>query len=152
MESQVETILKNLIRKTPHIKAAAVINVEGISLASALEQGTNEESFGAMAAALLGLGENVLEEIKGGILREIYIKGEDKMVVIAGAGQEGVLAVSVMSEAPLGLILVEVRKAATEISKVISTHVDVSEIFGTDLSLLEGFSFTDLIGEEGTEK
>ncbi len=151
MDSKLELILKNLTKRTPHIKAAAVINVEGISLASALEPGTNEESFAAMSAALLGLGENVLEEIRGGTLREVYVKGEDKMVVIAGAGKEGVLAVSVSSEAPLGLILVEVRKAAKEVAKHLEEQVDVSEIFGTDLSLLEGFSFSDLIGEEGSE-
>ncbi len=151
MDSKLELILKNLTKRTPHIKAAAVINVEGISLASALEPGTNEESFAAMSAALLGLGENVLEEIRGGTLKEVYVKGEDKMVVIAGAGKEGVLAVSVSSEAPLGLILVEVRKAAKEVAKHMEEQVDVSEIFGTDLSLLEGFSFSDLIGEEGSE-
>ena len=151
MDSKLELILKNLTKRTPHIKAAAVVNVEGISLASALEPGTNEESFAAMSAALLGLGENVLEEIRGGTLKEVYVKGEDKMVVIAGAGKEGVLAVSVSSEAPLGLILVEVRKAAKEVAKHLEEQVDVSEIFGTDLSLLEGFSFSDLIGEEGSE-
>lgn len=152
MANEIEAILKNLLRRTPHIKAASVINIEGIALASALEPGTNEESFAAMSAAILGLGENVLEEIRGGALREIYIKGEDKMVVIAGAGKEGVLAVSVMSEAPLGLILVEVRRAASEIAKHLVPQVDVSDLLGSDLSLLEGFSFTDLIGEEGKEQ
>ena len=148
MNSQIETILKTLTRRNPHINAAAVINVEGISLASSLEPGTNEESFAAMSAAILGLGESVLEEIGGGAQKEIYLKGKDKMVVIAGAGKEGVLAVTVMSEAPLGLVLVEVRKAAADIAKLLSAQMDVSDLLGSDLSLLEGFSFTDLIGDE----
>lgn len=148
MNNQVEQILKALVKKNPQIKSAAVVNSEGILIASHLFPGTNESSFGAMSAALLGLGEHTLQEIKGGKLREIYIRGEDMMLVVVGISNLGVITITVDSEAPLGVILVEVRKSAEVLSTILSKQQDITEILGSDLSLLEGFSFKDILGEE----
>jgi len=148
MNNQVEQILKAMVKKNPQIKSAAVVNSEGILIASHLFPGTNESSFGAMAAALLGLGEHVLQEIKGGKLREVYVRGDDMMLVIVGISNVGVISITVDAEAPLGVILVEVRKTAELLEGVISKQQDITEILGSDLSLLEGFSFKDILGEE----
>jgi hypothetical protein len=46
------------------------------------------------------------------------------------------------------VILVEVRKTAELLEGIISKQQDITEILGSDLSLLEGFSFKDILGEE----
>ncbi|NPB04628.1 MAG: hypothetical protein GXO39_09525 [Thermotogae bacterium] len=148
MNQQVESLLKQLAKRNPQIKAVAVVNYEGILIAALSLRGANESSFGAMAAALLGLGEQALKEIQGGNLREIYVRGEDMMLIIVGIGDVGVIAITVDADAPLGVVLMEVRRSAKALSKILSQKQDLADILGSDLSLLEGFSFKDIIGEE----
>ncbi len=148
MNQQVEAILKQLVKRNPQIKSVAVVNYEGILIASLLFPGTNESSFGAMSAALLGLGEHALKEIQGGDLREIYVRGDSMMLIIVGIGDVGVIAITVDSDAPLGVVLMEVRRTANQLARILSQKQDLSEILGSDLSILEGFSFKDIIGEE----
>ncbi|NPA80055.1 MAG: hypothetical protein GXO29_03265 [Thermotogae bacterium] len=148
MNRQVENLLKQLVKRNPQIKAVAVVNFEGILISSLSLQGANESSFGAMSAALLGLGEHALREIQGGELREIYVRGEEMMLVIVGIGDVGVIAITVDADAPLGVILMEVRRTANALNKVLSQKQDLSDILGSDLSILEEFSFKDIIGEE----
>ncbi len=148
MSQQVETLLKKLIKRNPQIKSVAVVNYEGILIASVLFPGTNESSFGAMSAALLGLGEHALQEIEGGRLREIYVRGDNMMLIVVGVSDVGVIAVTVDSDAPLGVVLMEIRRTANMLSSLLSQKQDVSDILGSDLSILEDFSFKDILEEE----
>ncbi len=151
---KVELILQDLIKKVPQIRAAAVANMEGIVMASELGGEINEENFGAISAALVGLGDTVLSELKGGSLSEVYVKGKDKMLLLYRISKEYLLALSITTDASLGLLLVEVRKAAGAIQKHMEEiekagqESDVQELFGGDTTFLEGLSFTDLLDEE----
>ena len=151
---KVELILQDLIKKVPQIRAAAVANMEGIVMASELGSEINEENFGAISAALVGLGDTVLSELKGGALSEIYVKGKDRMLLLYRISKDYLLALSITTDASLGLLLVEVRKAAKAVRKYMeeiekaSQETDVQELFGSDTTFLEGLSFTDLLDEE----
>ncbi len=153
---KIEAILQDLIKKVPQIRAAAVANMEGIVMASELGGEINEENFGAISAALVGLGDTVLSELKGGSLSEVYVKGKERMLLLYRISKDYLLALSITTDASLGLLLVEVRKAAKLIKKNIeeleqataSSDSDVQELFGGDTSFLEGLSFTDLLDEE----
>ncbi|MEO0208958.1 MAG: roadblock/LC7 domain-containing protein, partial [candidate division WOR-3 bacterium] len=92
--------MNQLIKKVPHIRAAAVVNTEGIVMSSVLEGDISEENFGAMSAALLGLGDSVLSEVKGGKLSEIYVKGIDKMILLSKISKDHLLSLSISSDAP----------------------------------------------------
>lgn len=150
---KIEELLNQLIRKVPQIRAAAVVNTEGIVIASVLEGNISEENFGAMSAALLGLGDSVLSEVKGGKLSEIYVKGNEKMILLSKISKDQLLSLSISSDAPLGLLLVEVRKTAKMIGAILSemertqTVADISELLGGDTSIIEGLSFKDLLEE-----
>lgn len=150
---KIEELLNQLIKKVPQIRAAAVVNSEGIVIASVLEGNISEENFGAMSAALLGLGDSVLSEVKGGKLSEIYVKGNDKMILLSKISKDQLLSLSISSDAPLGLLLVEVRKTAKMIGTILSemektqTVADISELLGGDTSIIEGLSFKDLLEE-----
>jgi hypothetical protein len=153
MMEKIEELLNQLIRKVPQIRAAAVVNTEGIVISSVLEGDVSEENFGAMSAALLGLGDSVLSEVKGGKLSEIYVKGTDKMILLSKISKDHLLSLSITSDAPLGLLLVEVRKTAKLISSVLAEieksqpTVDIGDLLGGDTSIIEGLSFKDLLEE-----
>jgi hypothetical protein len=49
--------LRELQASSPDTEASAVVSVDGLSIASALPQGVEEDRVSAMSAAMLGLGE-----------------------------------------------------------------------------------------------
>jgi predicted regulator of Ras-like GTPase activity (Roadblock/LC7/MglB family) len=51
--------LRDLQASSPDIEASAVVSVDGLSIASALPQGVEEDRVSAMSAAMLSLGERI---------------------------------------------------------------------------------------------
>ncbi|MBI5207425.1 MAG: roadblock/LC7 domain-containing protein [Candidatus Firestonebacteria bacterium] len=121
-KEDLETILKRLEVNVPEIEAAAVVSMDGLTLASILPSDIDEDRVAAMAAAMQSLGEKVSEELKKGSLEQLFIRGEKGFTFIIQAGAEGVLTVLARKEAKLGLIFLEIKRAAEEIAKVLSPH------------------------------
>ena len=55
--------LRELQASSPDIEASAVVSVDGLSIASALPQGVEEDRVSAMSAAMLSLGERIASEL-----------------------------------------------------------------------------------------
>ena len=83
--------LRDLQASSPDIEASAVVSVDGLSIASALPQGIEEDRVSAMSAAMLSLGERIATELGRGTLDQVYIKGETGYVVLMSVGEEAVL-------------------------------------------------------------
>ncbi len=49
--------LRELQASSPDIEASAIVSVDGLTIASALPQGVEEDRVSAMSAAMLSLGE-----------------------------------------------------------------------------------------------
>ena len=88
-------------------------------IASALPQGMDEDRIGAMSAALLSLGERTARELARGKLERVLIQGERGYVIMSAAGPEAVLTVLAKSNAKLGLIFLDIKRAAETLSKLI---------------------------------
>ena len=54
---QLHTVLGDLATNVPDIKASAVVRTDGLTIASQLPVGIQEDRVGAVSAALLSLGE-----------------------------------------------------------------------------------------------
>jgi predicted regulator of Ras-like GTPase activity (Roadblock/LC7/MglB family) len=93
--------------------------VDGLSIASALPQGVEEDRVSAMSAAMLSLGERIATELGRGSLEQVYVKGEIGYVVLMSVGEEAVLTALAREQAKLGLILLDMRRAAEDLSKLI---------------------------------
>ena len=113
---QMNKILRTLTTNTPDIEAGAVVSTDGLSIASALPQGTDDDAFAAMSAALLGLGERIAMELKRGELETVMIRGGTGYVFLARCGAEAVLTVMATRNAKLGLIFLDVSRAAKELA------------------------------------
>ncbi len=103
----------------PDIEASAVVSVDGLIMASALQQGVEEDRVSAMSAAMLSLGERIAGELGRGTLEQVYIKGGAGAIVLTSIGAEAVLTALARHEAKLGLIFLEMRRAAEDISKLV---------------------------------
>lgn len=111
--------LRNLQASSPDIEASAIVSVDGLTIASALPQGIEEDRVSAMSAAMLSLGERIASELGRGVLEQVYIKGENGYVMLMAVGEEAVLTVMARQQARLGLILLDMRRAVEVLEKLI---------------------------------
>ena len=111
--------LRELQASSPDIEASAIVSVDGLSIASALPQGVEEDRVSAMSAAMLSLGERIASELGRGSLEQVYIKGPKGYVMLMSVGEEAVLTALAREQAKLGLILLDMRRAAEDLAKLI---------------------------------
>ncbi len=111
--------LRALQASSPDIEASAIVSVDGLSIASALPQGVEEDRISAMSAAMLSLGERISSELGRGSLEQVYIKGEKGFVVLMSIGQEAVLTALAREQAKLGLIFLDIRRTTEDLEKLI---------------------------------
>ncbi len=111
--------LKELQATTPDIEASAVVSVDGLVIASALPPDVEEDRVSAMSAAMLSLGERIAGELGRGSLDQVYIKGNNGYVVLMAVGEEAVLTVLARKEAKLGLLFLDMKRAAEDLAKLI---------------------------------
>jgi hypothetical protein len=111
--------LRDLQVSSPDIEAAAIVSVDGLSIASSLPQGVEEDRVSAMSAAMLSLGERIASELGRGMLDEVYVKGEKGYVILRAVGEEAVLTVLARQQAKLGLLFLDMRRAAEEFAAIL---------------------------------
>jgi len=111
--------LRDLQASSPDIEASAVVSVDGLTIASALPQGVEEDRVAAMSAAMLSLGERIATELGRGSLEQVYIKGSNGYVMLMSVGEEAVLTALARENAKLGLILLDMRRVVEALSKLI---------------------------------
>ena len=111
--------LRDMQIASSDIIASAVVSVDGLTMASALRADVEEDRVAAMSAAMLSLGERIAGELGRGGLDEVYIRGEDGFVLLTAVGEEAVLTALARIEAKLGMIFLEMRRAAEDLEKLV---------------------------------
>ena len=114
-----DSILSELNGTSADIEASGVVSTDGLMMASKLPAGMDEDRVGAMSAAMLSLGDRTAQELVRGTLEQVLIKGENGYVLMTSAGDEAVVTVIAKSNAKLGLIFLDVKRAAANIAKLI---------------------------------
>ena len=112
--------LRDLQAVAPDIIASAVVTADGLSLASSLPGDVEEERIAAMSAAMLSLGERIASELQRGTLEEVYIRGEQGMVLLTSVGRDAVLTALSRNDARLGLLFLEMRRAAADLQAYVN--------------------------------
>jgi uncharacterized protein len=111
--------LQHMQAAAPDIEASAIVSVDGLIMASALQQGVEEDRVSAMSAAMLSLGERISSELGRGGLEQVYIKGNAGSIILTSVGDEAVLTAMARQEAKLGLIFLEMRRASEDLVKLV---------------------------------
>ncbi len=120
LDESLEDIMEKAISSTNGLEATAIVSMDGMIIGSVLPEDVEEERIAAMTAAILGLGERTAEEMKRGVLEEIYIKGKDGYVLIISAGESVVLTGIVGTEAKLGLLFISMKNTAKKIAQLLN--------------------------------
>jgi predicted regulator of Ras-like GTPase activity (Roadblock/LC7/MglB family) len=111
--------LRDMQVSSPDIEASAVVSVDGLPIATALPREVEEDRVSAMSAAMLSLGERIATELGRGELSEVQIKGEKGYVILQSLGTEAVLTVLARESAKLGLVLLDMRRAAEDLARLV---------------------------------
>jgi len=117
--SRLDRILRELLHQTPGVEAAAVVSFDGLPMASALPTGMDEDRVAAMSAALLSLAERAAQGLGRGDLSQVYIEGENGTVFLVSAQDEAVLIAVTAADAKVGMMLYEVKLAASRVGEVL---------------------------------
>jgi uncharacterized protein len=111
--------LRDMQAASPDIEASAVVSVDGLIIASALPVEVEEDRVSAMSAAMLSLGERIASELGRGSLEQVYIRGNSGFVILTAVGEEAVLTALAREHAKLGLIFLEMRRAAEDLARLV---------------------------------
>lgn len=111
--------LKDLQVSTPDVEASALVSVDGLIIASALPPDVEEDRVSAMSAAMLSLGERIAGELGRGLLDQVYVRGASGYVILSAVGEEAVLTVLARKDAKLGLVFLDMRRAAEDLGRLI---------------------------------
>ena len=116
---QMNERLRELQNSSPAVEAAAVVSVDGLSMASSMPGGVEEDRVAAMSAAMLSLGERIATELSRGKLDQVYIKGEKGYIILMAVGEEAVLTVMAHQDAKLGLVFLDMSRAVDDLAKLV---------------------------------
>lgn len=121
-KQQIIDRLKQLHAALADIEASAVVSVDGLAIAAVLPQGVEEDRVAAMSAAMLSLGERIASELGRSTLEQVYVKGVKGYIILMSIGDNAVLTSIANEQAKLGLIFLEMRRAAEDLKKIISAQ------------------------------
>jgi predicted regulator of Ras-like GTPase activity (Roadblock/LC7/MglB family) len=105
------SIIQNFVSSTNDVQGAAVVTPDGLSLASSLPPGMDEERVSAMSAAMLSLGERIGGELNRGGIERIYVEGDDGYGVLTSCGEDAVFLVLASKAVKQGVLMLEIKRA-----------------------------------------
>ena len=111
--------LRDLQASSTDVEASAIVSVDGLTMASALPPEIEEDRVSAMSAAMLSLGERIATELGRGKLDQVYIKGQTGYVILMSIAADAVLTVLARDQAKLGLLFLDMRRAAEDLEKLL---------------------------------
>ena len=117
---ELNNALSDLQSSSADIEACAVVSEDGLIIASSLPQGFEESRIAAMSAVMLSMGTRTATELQRGNLQQIFVKGENGYIIIMNADPHSVLLAMTRKEAKLGLIFLDLSRAAEKVKNILS--------------------------------
>jgi predicted regulator of Ras-like GTPase activity (Roadblock/LC7/MglB family) len=120
MRTDISTsILTALNGTSTDIEASAIISINGLTIATMPQANMDEDRAWALNSAMLLLGDRTAQELGRSTVEQVLIKGDRGYVLMTHAGNEAVLTVLAKPNARLGLIFLDVNKAAQSIAEML---------------------------------
>jgi predicted regulator of Ras-like GTPase activity (Roadblock/LC7/MglB family) len=120
IKEQMIARLRQMQAASPDMEASAVVSVDGLIIASALPSDVEEDRVSAMSAAMLSLGDRIASELGRGTLEQVFIRGRNGFVILTAVGNDAVLTALARENAKLGLIFLEMRRAAEDLMRIVT--------------------------------
>ena len=113
LKPDLEKILKDLLEDLKEdVVGCAFIRLNGSMIAAKLPSGEDEQKIATLSATINDAANKLCGSLKRGELLRTLIEGSDGKIVFMPIGRSVVLAAVTSGEPNLGLILIEMEKAA----------------------------------------
>lgn len=112
-------MLNDIRRIDPDIEGTAVATNEGLVIASSLNENLDEERLSAVCAAVNEAIRRTAEELDKGLPTEVLIHAPQGYIFIMKAGSASLLVAVTRRTANVGLILLDMRKIAREVTPIL---------------------------------
>lgn len=113
------SILQDFVSSTNDVQGAAVVTPDGLPLAASLPGAMDEERVSAMSAAMLSLGERIGGELARGAIERIFVEGDKGYGILTSCGEDAVFLVLANQSAKQGLLMLEIKRALTELRTIL---------------------------------
>ncbi len=112
-------ILRKLQTASTDVLGAAVISIDGFVIASVVPTDVDEGLVAGMAAAALGVGNRITQELMDAGMEQAFFRSGKGFVVLNAVGEDAVLIVLTTKEAKLGLLFIDIRRQVAELQKLL---------------------------------
>jgi predicted regulator of Ras-like GTPase activity (Roadblock/LC7/MglB family) len=114
----VQSIL-NKITKIAGVRGAVLVGEDGLEIASDLSGGEDPNAMGAAVSAMQTAMGTALAKLGKGAFRRSILSGQNGTAVIFSVGGRASAIITLRPEANIGLVLVELKESARELSEKI---------------------------------
>jgi uncharacterized protein len=118
--SKLQQTLQEARTMVPGVMGIAVVSLEGLTIASALQPSLDEDRLVAITASMLDVGQRTSRELELGQLDQVYIRSATGYVVLIPAGIDAVLTAILEKDAKLGLVFLNLRRFAEQIERALA--------------------------------
>jgi uncharacterized protein len=118
--SMLQDELQNFVSGSPEVQGAILASPDGLTLASVLPFGMDEERTAAMSASMLSLGERIGRELARGAVDRIVVEGEKGYSVLVGCSAEAVLLILATAAVKQGILFLEIKRAVAKITPMLA--------------------------------
>ncbi len=115
---RIDEILRELKESVSGIEGVVVARADGLVVASLIEN-ADERHVAAMVATLVGTSQTVITTVKKGEFQEVIVNSSLGVIVAININDNLILSCIAKRDINLGLLLLEMRRVAKEIDKVI---------------------------------
>ena len=112
---QFSALLANLHEDSLEIEASALASDDGIMLASHLRVGINEDRMAAMSAAMLSVGDRMVNDLLQGSSDRVMIQSKVGYVIVSAVTEELILTVVARPDAKLGMVFHDIGNFAKKL-------------------------------------
>jgi len=120
---QLKNVLSKVRENLPDLEGVLVAGRDGLLMAAEMTEGVDSEQLAAMAATLLATSENALARTGRGKLRKVMASGENGDLIVVGAG-EAVIAALTGRNPVRGLFFLVLETAATQVESIVKSWTE----------------------------
>jgi predicted regulator of Ras-like GTPase activity (Roadblock/LC7/MglB family) len=114
-----QKILTKWQENSEEIQGAAVVTLEGLTLASHVAQGgVTGEQLAALTASIYRVGIKGVKALRRGSLRELYLKGDQGTMHLYCIDSIAILSVMARPDANMGMVHIESREQCKRVAQV----------------------------------
>lgn len=116
---QLNDAVQSFVTGTLHVQGAALVTAEGLPLVSTLPPGLEESRAAAMAAAVVGIGDRIGEELQRGTTQHILLEGAHGYSILTLCTPETLFLVLASSEVKQGVLMLEIKRMMVQLSQLL---------------------------------